>query len=69
MHHTDAKEMAKLGVNLIIGEKSNIHHTDAKEIIKIVVEQKSQITIEKDYHHTDIKEMIKIGGKQITIKI
>jgi len=69
MHHTHAKEVAKLGANINIGEDSSIHHTYALELVKIIASTGANITIEKEYHHSHIKEMVKFGGTNVTIKI
>ena len=69
MHHTQAIEIAKLGVNIIIGTESKIHYTHAKEIVSIAVSKGSKVTIKKDYHHTHITEMAQVGGINLTIEI
>lgn len=70
MHSSNAKELAKLGVNMEITPNTGYHSDTVKEIIKIIVANDKKITIHaKEYNSSTLTDMAKIGGGNLTIKI
>lgn len=65
-----AKEIAQLGANIVITEKSSFTALTVKEIIKIAVSNGGTVTVHAaSYTALTLKEFVKLGGNSITIEI